>query len=127
MVAAGNLTYLESDGKAVNVTLSYDGIAKDDVVYAEGWLGIAAGAGDSGDEIALTIDRREYQFTVPAGLSVSKGDTVYITLASIGSGHVPADAAYSTSSGAGKVALFKATAAKDSNNMVTGILLPGAL
>jgi hypothetical protein len=118
---AGTKSYLESDGKSVNVTLSYT-IAAGAVVYAEGWLGIAAAPGDSGDTRALNVDDREYQVVVPAGLAVAKGQIVYITVATT-TGHYPDDEAYTTSAGAGKVAFLKATAAKDSNNVVTGLLL----
>lgn len=118
---AGSQAYLESDGKAVNVSLTAAVIAGA-VTYAEGWLGVAGGDGASGDTIALAVDDREYQFKVPAGLSVSKGTIVYITVATT-TGHYPDDEAYTTSSGAGKWAFFKATAAKDSNNIVTGIMI----
>jgi hypothetical protein len=118
---AGTLAYLESDGKAVNVDLLYT-VAKGAVIYTEGWLGLAGSDGDSGDTIALVCDDREYQFEVPAGLSVSKGDIVYITVATV-TGHYPDDEAYGTSAGAGKIAFFKATADKDANNVVTGIML----
>lgn len=113
--------YFESDGNAVNVTLSYTVLAGA-VAYVEGWLGIAGGGGVSGEQIALETDDREYQVVVPAGLAVGKGQIVYITVATV-TGHYPDDEAYTTSAGAGKVAFMKATAAKDSNNVVTGILL----
>lgn len=114
-------SYFESDGKAVNVDLLYT-VTKGQPIVAEGWLGVAGGNGDSGDTIALIADNREYQFLVPDGLSVAKGAIVYITVATI-TGHYPDDEAYTTSAGGGKVAFFKATAAKDANNIVTGIML----
>ena len=114
-------TLFESDGKAVNVTLTAT-VAKGQVMVCEGWLGIAGENGISGETIALICDDREYQFLVPAALAVAKGDIVYVTLATV-TGHTPQDAAYVTAAGAGVVALFKATAAKDANNMVTGIML----
>jgi hypothetical protein len=40
-------------------------------------------------------------------------------------GHVPDDSAYYTAPDENRVALFKATAAKDAANVVTGILLAG--
>ena len=118
---AGNSAIFESDGKAVNVDLTAT-VAKGSVVYVEGWLGLAGGSGDSGESVALIADDREYQFLVPSGLSVSKGNIVYITVATI-TGHYPDDEAYGTSAGAGKIAFFKATSDKDSNNIVTGIML----
>lgn len=123
-MAAGDQTYKESDGKAVNVTLSST-VLKDWLVVVEGWIGIADSSGDSGEEIALSVDNYEYQLTVPAGLTVVKGAIIYITVATI-TGHRPDDAAYTTTAGAGKVAVFKATAAKDVNNVVTGIMLASA-
>lgn len=118
---AGMPAYFESDGKTINVDLLY-AVAKDSVIYVDGWLGLAGADGASGDTIALINDEREYQFRVPAGLTVNKGDTVYITLATV-TGHYPDDEAYTTTSGAGKVGLFKATMDKNGDNIVTGILL----
>lgn len=118
---AGVVNHFESDGKATNVSLTA-AVVKGAVMYAEGWLGIAGGDGASGDTVACIVDEREYQFKVPAGLSVAKGVIVYITVATT-TGHYPDDEAYTTSAGAGKWAFFKATAAKDSNNIVTGIML----
>jgi hypothetical protein len=118
---AGTPTYFESDGKAVNVTLTST-VAKGAVIVAEGWLGIAGSDGDSDDTIACVVDDREHQFEVPSGLTVAKGAIVYLTIATI-TGHYPDDEAYTTSAGAGKIAFFKATAAKDANNVVTGIML----
>lgn len=120
-MTTGALSYPESDGLSVNVDLLYD-VTKDQIAVVDGWLGIAASDGESGDTIALNIDRREYQFTVPSTLSVSKGDIVYIEVADV-TGHTPDDSAYGTSAGAGKVAYFKATADVDANYCVTGIVL----
>lgn len=119
---AASAAYFESDGKAVNVTLDAGDVVKGAVIVVDGWLGIAGQDADSGDTLALICDNREYQFKVPAGLAVSKGQIVYVTLATV-TGHYPDDEAYTTSAGAGKVAFFKATADKDANNIVTGIML----
>jgi hypothetical protein len=118
---AGKLAYFESDGKAVNVDLLYE-VAKGSVIVAEGWLGLAGEDGESGKSVALIVDNREYQFVVPAGLTVNKGDIVYITVATV-TGHYPDDEAYTTSAGAGHIAFFKATADKTADNIVTGIML----
>ncbi len=118
---AGDPGYFRSDGKAVDVSLLYT-VAKNAVVYVEGWLGIAGDDGDSGDSIAVIADDREYNFQVPASLSVSKGDIVYVTVAT-STGHYPDDEAYTTSAGAGNWAFFKATRAKDANNIVSGVML----
>lgn len=119
---AGSPTNFESDGKAVNVTLNAGDVVKGAVIVAEGWVGIAGEDADSGETLALICDDREHQFEVPAGLTVAKGAIVYITIATV-TGHYPDDEAYTTTAGAGKVAFFKATAAKDANNIVTGIML----
>jgi len=117
----------ESNGQAVNVNV-VNAIEAGNIVYAQGWLGIAAARAASGDSLALSIAREEYQFYVPSALAVAKGDTVYITLASV-TAEIPPDGAYSKTSGAGKKALFKATAAQAISNdgvtyFATGILLP---
>lgn len=119
----GQLTHFESDGKSVEVDLLYT-VANMQVAYIEGWLGITVESGDSGNRIALNVDDREYQFSVPSSLSVSKGQIVYVEVADL-TGHTPDDSAYSTSSGAGKRALFRATMDKDGNNVVTGKMLSG--
>lgn len=124
-MAVGTETYNESDGNSVNVTLSYT-IEANAVVYAQGFLGISAESGDSGDSVAIRIDRREYQFTVPASLVVNKGDFVRLDTTAITSTHIPPDAAYNKNvASATNINLFKATSAKDANNVVTGILLAG--
>ncbi len=120
---AGENTYLESDGKSVTVTLSAS-VDKNQVAYVQGWLGISNDAGESGDTISLSVDRREYQFSVPSTLAVSKGATVYVDVTDL-TGHIPDDTAYYTATGSNRVALFKATAAKDGNNVVTGMLIGG--
>ncbi len=120
-MAVGKNTYKESDGKAVNVDLLYDVDALQ-VAVVDGWAGVTMDDGESGDTIALEIAGVERQFVVPSGLSVSKGDIVYLEVADV-TGHTPDDTAYSTTAGSGKIAFFKATADKDANNVVTGIML----
>ena len=123
-MATGAETHLESDGKGVQVMLSYT-VAGEQVAYVEGLLGVTGKSGDSGDYISLTIDRREYQFSVPAALSVSKGNTVYVDVDGLAE-HAPEDADYNTDgSGTTPIKLFLATSDKDANNVVTGILLSG--
>lgn len=119
-MAVGDTKY-ESDGKSTNVTLTA-AVLMGRVIVVEGWVGIAGENGAIGDTIALTCDDREYQFTVPAALAVAKGAIVYVTVATV-TGHYPGDAAYVTAAGLGNVAFFKATAAKDANNIVTGTML----
>ena len=45
---AGSPTYFESDGKAVNVTLTDGDVVKGAVPVVNGWLGIAGEDADSG-------------------------------------------------------------------------------
>ena len=113
--------HLESDGKAVDVTLTST-VGKDRVAVVESWVGITLASGDSGDGIALAVDDREYQLEVPAGLAVNKGDIIYVEVADV-TGHYPDDTAYSTTAGAGKVAFMKASMDKNADNVVTGHLL----
>jgi hypothetical protein len=123
-MSVGN-TYDESDGKSVTVAL-VSTVGANDVAYANGWLGISAGDGDSGDSVALTIARTERQFVVPSGLAVSKGDIVRIDTTAISGTNIPPDNAYNKNAeSATNINLFKATADKDANHVVTGILLAG--
>lgn len=116
----------ESDGRALPVTLSYPTEGKA-VAYVNGWLGITERSGNSGEEVALSVARFEYQFEVPSGLAVAKGEVVRIDLAQLGSAHTPPSAAYNkNAASATNIDLFKATAAKDGNNVVTGILIANA-
>lgn len=117
---SGELTYFESDGKSVDVTLSFT-VEALQVAYVEGFLGIVNQRGDSGDLTSLNIDGREYQFTVPEDLALVKGDICYITVADL-TGHIPDDTAYTNTAGAGKVPLFKATM-DQVGTLCTGILL----
>lgn len=117
----GENTYFDNDGKSVKVLLTAT-VAKNSVAVVEGWLGVSAGSGDSGDEIALNIDDRAYQFTVPSALAVVKGEIVYITVADL-TGHYPDDTAYTKAAGAGKVAFFKAMEDQDDNDVVVGRMI----
>jgi predicted RecA/RadA family phage recombinase len=121
-MATGENTYHESDGKSVTVSAT-SAVLSGQVAYIQGWLGIAVRAASSGEDVALTVDRREYQFSVPASLTVNKGDDVYVDITDL-TGHSIDESGYYTATGSNRVKLFKATAAKDSNNMVTGILYP---
>lgn len=118
-------THKESDGKSVTVTLTHT-IQANAIVYAQGFLGISARSGDSGDSVAISLDRQEYQFTVPASLTVNKGDIVRLDTTAITDTHIPPDGAYNKNAlSATNINLFKATSNKDANNVVTGILLSG--
>ncbi|MBZ0316329.1 MAG: DUF2190 family protein [Anaerolineae bacterium] len=116
-MAAGDNTYLESDGKAVNVDLTST-VAKGQVAYVDSWLGIASDDGVSGDTIALSIDEREYQLTVPTALAVVKGEEIWIDVTDL-TGHIPDSTAYYKATGANRVRFFKATSDQDANDIVT--------
>jgi len=125
-MATGDKTYFESDGESVNVSL-VSTIEANMVVLANGWLGISNGSGNSGGSVAVSIDRNEYQFTVPAALAVSKGDIVRIDTTAVTGTNIPPDAAYNKSAlSATNINLFKATEAKNgTTHVVSGILLSG--
>lgn len=114
-MAAGVNTYKNSDGKSVDVQLSYT-VVRDRIAYIQGWLGVTAGAGDSDDYIALRVDDQEYQVDV-GSLSISKGANLYIDTADL-TGHYPDSTAFGTSAGAGKFIFGKTTSEKDGNNIV---------
>lgn len=120
---AGENSFFDNDGGAVDVYPLYP-LEKNQVAYVDGWLGITSDRAESGELLALDITPRAYQFTVPAGLAVSKGDVVFITVANV-TEHIPDDNAYSTTAGTGKIAFFKATTDKDADNVVIGIVIQG--
>lgn len=122
MATAGAAKFT-TDGKSVDVRLGAT-VEQFDVVYREGWLGLAATDGDSDDYISLLIDEREYIFDVGASLSVAKGNIVYVD-PTVLEGNQPALSGYTTTSGGSVIPLFKATTAKRSDNTVRGILIVG--
>lgn len=122
-VATDVVHYKESDGNAVTGTLSYTVIAGQPA-YIQGWLGITVRAGTSGYDVAMNI-RGEYQFKVPSGLAVAKGEIVRIDTTDL-TGHTPDDTAYNKSAAsATNLSFFKATMDKNASHIVTGILLLG--
>lgn len=104
---------LRSDGKAVDVTVDAT-ITKGDVVYKDGFAGIAMQDAVSGETIALEIAQREHEINV-GGISAAKGTILYITAAT---------GAITATAGSGKAPFCKVTVAKDSNNIVWAVLLP---
>jgi hypothetical protein len=123
-MASGDKSYFDNDGNSVNVTLTA-AVLKDQLVLVQGWLGIASSDGAIGETIALNIDDRAYQLTVPAAFPVAKGAIIYITLANF-TGHTIQDAAFVAAAGTGIVAAFKAMEAKDANNVVVAKMLASA-
>lgn len=120
-------TYFESCGRSIVVDLVYP-VSANNPVLIDGWVGIPASDGASGDSIAINIDSDVYQWVAPGGLSVSAGDTVYVTIASVSGAHEIPDNAYTTTAdGANTVAIFKAVRDKDANNMVEAVLLSKAV
>jgi plastocyanin len=120
-MAVGTEVWKESDGKSIHVDLTATVVAKQ-VAYVDGWAGITVTGGDSGETVALNIERQEYQVEVPSGLTVNKGDTIYLDTDEV-TGHTPNDAAYTTTSSGTTVPFLKATSDKDANDVVTGILI----
>jgi hypothetical protein len=110
---ADKTVFRDSDGNAIERTLLGD--ALDQQLVTDGvWAGINVEERESGNVTAWSVDDGIYQWYVPDGLAVSDGAIVYLELADHTSG-IPDDTAYSTSSGVGKIALFKALAAKDTS------------
>lgn len=122
MFAVGKQVYKESDGKSVPVALTAT-VEANQLAVVDTWAGITNEDGLSGETITMDISQFERQLIVPSGLAVAKGDVIYVDKTDL-TGHTPDDTAYSTSTGANKVAVMKATAAKDGNNVVTGIMFP---
>ena len=116
----------ESDGRAVHVGLLYT-VAADTLVYADGFFGVAEKGGSSGDTIALSIESVEYQIELPSGLTPTKGAILYAAAPSGYTSNEVQSADLSTSSGSGKVPVFKVTGVKDSAGIATVILLPPQL
>lgn len=123
MATANPVKGVVSDGKALDVALT-SSVVKNDLIYAEGWLGIAQSDGDSDDTIAIAIDQREYIFHVGASLSVSKGNTVWVDVTAL-TGHLPTLSGWATSAGSNKIRAFRAVTDKDSDNLVHGIFIGG--
>jgi len=110
---ADKTVFKDSYGAAIERTLL--GTALRQLVTDGKWAGINQESGDSGDVTAWEIEDNFYQWYVPDALTVNDGDIVYLTLATHTAG-IPDDAAYTTSAGAGKIALFKADGAKVTAN-----------
>lgn len=101
---------LRSDGKAVDITLTAV-TTKDTPVLEDGFHGIAMTDGSSGDIIAIEIAQREHEITVPSAVTAAKGDVLYL------------DATGTITNTDTDRAFMKVTLAKDSNNIVWGVLL----
>jgi hypothetical protein len=110
---ADKTVFKDSYGAAVQRTLL--GTAVRQLVTDGLWAGINQESGDSGDTTAWEIEDAIYQWYAPDSLTVNDGDTVYLDLADH-TGGIPDDTAYSTSSGAGKIALCKAIGGKVTAN-----------
>ncbi len=119
-MAVGEAIHIKN-GDSVDVTLSYT-VAKNRIAVVQGWLGVTNNDGDSGDQISLSVDDREYSVIVPAALDPAVGDILYVTVATV-TGHYPDDAALTTTAGSGKLAFLKITKVKDANNVLRGIMV----
>lgn len=111
--------HVESHGRGMAVALTAT-ITAERLIYAEGWFGIAEQAGDSGETVGLNIDRQELQIELPAAFAGVKGDSVYIDTAQV-TNHVPDDAAYSKTAGAGKRFVGRLTSDQDAGDVATMI------
>jgi hypothetical protein len=106
--------YKETDGMSVDVTLSHS-ISGEKPVAVDGIVGLPFNSGDSGDVVPLRSDGAVFRWKAPSGLSLAIGNKVFVTHASVTAHDVP-DAAYSTSSGAGKSELFTVLTEKDADD-----------
>lgn len=104
----------ESEGNAVDVTLDYT-ISGEKAILVDSMVGFPAKSGDSGDTVAIDASRSLYSMQLPAGLTPSVGDRLYVTVASVTEHDIP-DAAWSTTSGAGKLLFGFVLSEKDANN-----------
>jgi predicted RecA/RadA family phage recombinase len=106
--------YKETDGNSVDVTLVHD-ITGEKPIAVDGLVGVPFKSAESGDTVALRTDGAVLRWQAPSGLSLSVGDRVYVTLASVTEHDIP-DGAYSTTAGAGKEALFRILSEKDADD-----------
>lgn len=120
-MALGDMVF-NSDGKAVHVDLLYS-VRKNQLAVVDGWLGVTASDGESGDTIALTVDGREYQLEVPQALGAKRGDIIYIDITDLTNHDVDSSAYSLNTPGNNLVALMKVTHDQDANNVVIGIML----
>lgn len=115
-MATGDM-FKESDGKSISVTLTAT-VEPNSLAVVDGWLGMAVRGGESGDSCALSLDPAVYQIELPTALSLTTGDLVYVNITDL-TGNTPDDTAYSTSSGANRVAAFKCVG---DQNGTTGVV-----
>ena len=101
----------ETDGLSVDVRLDH-AISGEKPIAVNKIVGVPFQSGDSGDTVPVRTDGAVLRWKAPSGLSVAVGDRVYVTLASVTAHDIP-DAAYSTTAGAGKEALFRVLTEKD--------------
>jgi len=102
---------LRSDGKAVEITLT-ELTTKGTPVRVDGFMGILMASGSSGDIVAIEIAQRVHEMTVGVGVTAAKGDILYIA----------EDGTVDNTNT--ERAFCKIVRAKDSNNIVWGLLLP---
>jgi hypothetical protein len=101
-----------SDGLAVKLTATKT-IAAKALTREAGFHGVAFRGASSGEEVVIAIEQCEIEVTVGGGVTAAVGDILYIT-----------DAGVITNTSSGNTACLKVTVAKDTNNVVWGILLP---
>lgn len=86
-----------ANGNSIDVTIS-SAVAEGDLAFIEGWLGFVPRASSSGESVALNIEYAEFDMILPTGLSLSKGDEVWVDTTDL-TGHIPDDTAYGSSNG----------------------------
>jgi len=98
-------------GKALEVAFT-SAVADGELAYIDGWLGMNVRDVESGDTGILDIEPAQWDVLLPTGLSLSKGDEIWVDVTDL-TGHIPDDTAFSTSAGANKVRWAKAMTAQD--------------
>jgi hypothetical protein len=116
-MAAGSLTYKESDGRSVTMTLTY-AVTEGDLCYINGFIGIAEASGIAGERVAFNIEPDERQLEVGAALNPAAGDVIWIDVPNIGSAHKVPSAAILKATATNARQFGRCVEAEDSNNVV---------
>lgn len=84
-------------GKAADVTIT-SAVETGDIFVADGFAGINPRDAESGDTVAMNIEVAQFDVLLPASLSLTKGDSIWLNTADV-TGHIPNDTAWGTSDG----------------------------
>jgi TctA family transporter len=120
-MAVGLDTHRSSYARSVTLPLSYTVLA-DQIALINGFVGITETSGDSGDSIALDIERQVIEVELPSALvsTLAVGEIVYVIEANV-TGHTFDDNAFTKTATSNK-AFLKVTELI-SATVVAGVLL----